>query len=212
MKLNRINGKLTTSTVDIDKFITNNYLILPVKKIAHDLKKSYTFVKKRLDDLGLIIPIEIIEQRKKDSQLKKGCIAHNKGVKMRPDIYEKVKPTMFKKGNRTHNAYEKDGTISIRTEKCGKQYKHIRLSLGKWQLLHKYEYEKKNGNIPHGYCLWFKDGNSLNTEPSNIELITRGENVKRNRMKYLNYPEAILTTSKLINKLNKKIKNAESNN
>lgn len=34
--------------------------------------------------------------------------------------------------------------------------------------------------MPSGHCLWAKDGNSLNTDPDNWELITRKENRIRN--------------------------------
>ena len=67
----------------------------------------------------------------------------------------------------------------------GLPYKWIRLSKSKWIELHRYNWEKKYGKAPKGYCIWFKDGNSLNPIISNLELITRAENIKRNKPKDL---------------------------
>lgn len=212
MKYKRINGKLTTSTAKIDRFLKNNYLIIPIKKMSLMLKKSDCFVRIRMKQLDLIVPIDIKEQRKINGQFKKGAIPTNKGKKMSADVYEKIRPTMFKKGHKPKCTYENDGVVTTRIDKDGRLYKYIRISINKWELYHRYIWELKNGKVPKGHCLWFINGYSTDCRLENIELITRGENAKRNRKKYLNYPEEILTTSKLINKLNKKIKYAESNN
>jgi len=62
----------------------------------------------------------------------------------------------------------------------GKSYKYICLALGSWKPLHIYNWEKTNGKIPKGHCLWFKNGDTMNCELSNLELITRAENMNRN--------------------------------
>lgn len=103
---------------------------------------------------------------------------------MTPDAIEKTKGTRFKKGQLPHNTKSRDGVITIRHDhpdrNNGRSYKYIRVSLGKWVPYHRYLWEKKYGKIPSGHCLWFKDGNSLNCRPSNLELITRKENYDRN--------------------------------
>ncbi len=202
----------TTSTPAIDRELKKYYLTIPVKTLATKIKKSHTFVVTRLRQLGLIIPEAIIQQRKIDSQLKPGNVSHNKGKKMPPEVYEKCKSTMFKKGQLPKNTAEKNGTISIRHEQSdrsigpGRAYKYIRISLGVWVPLHIHRWEKKRGPIPKGHCLWFKDGNSLNCTLKNLELITRGENVRRNHDKFLQYPTELKQTINIINKINKKLK------
>jgi len=199
----------TTSDAKTDKFIKKNYLQMPIKYMAAKINRSNCFTRKRMQQLNLIVPAEIIEQRKKDSQFKKGQESHTKGKKMSPETYEKVKKTMFQKGHITHNAYPENGTIVIRNDNKGRQYKYIRISLGKWQLLHQYNYENKYGKIPPGHCLWFKDGNSLNCEEENIELITRSENARRNRQKFLQLPEELKMTIKIVSKIKRKIRKNE---
>mgnify|MGYP000859073770 FL=1 len=212
MKYSRINGKLTTSTPKIDRFLKKNYLSIPIKKMSLMIEKSDCFVRIRMRQLGLVVPIDIKEQRMINGQFKKGAIPTNKGKKMSADVYEKIRPTMFKKGHKPKGTYENDGVVTTRIDKEGRLYKYIRISISKWELYHRYLWELKNGKVPNEHCLWFINGDSTDCRLENIELITRGENAKRNRQKYLNYPEEILKTSKLINKLNKKIKDAESNN
>jgi len=74
------------------------------------------------------------------------------------------------------------GEIRLQKDKSGSQYYMIKIKEpNKWQLLHRHNWEKKYGKIPEGLLLVFKDRNSLNTEPENLELITRKENMDRNR-------------------------------
>lgn len=199
----------TSSDRKTDNFIRKNYLTMPVKTMATKLNRSHCFVNTRLRQLNLVIPADIIAQRKMESRFKKGQECHNKGKKMAPEIYEKVKNTMFKKGNKTHNTYPSDGIITTRMDNLGHPYKFIRVSLGKWQLLHKYNYEQKHGKVPVGHCLWFIDGNSLNCEDANIELITRAENARRNRQKFLQLPDELKTTIRIVKKIKTKIRENE---
>lgn len=210
----RVQGMVgkTTSTPEIDRIIKKDYLQVPVKQLARTIGKSQTFLKTRLRQLGLAIPREIIDMRKYDSQIKKGNTPLNKGKKMPPEVYEKTKATMYKKGHQPHNTREKDGVITVRRDTTSKrQYKYIRISLGKWVPLHQHNWVKKNGAYnTRKYCLWFKDGNSLNCKPNNLELITRKENRYRNKTKFHHYPEDLQKQIKAINKLKKTIKECET--
>ncbi len=116
----------------------------------------------------------------------KGHIPANKGEKMSPELYKKCEPTMFKKGRLPHNT-KSDGEISIRKSNNGSLYYHIRLSLGKWQALHRFLWEKENGKIPNGFNIIFKDGNNSNCKIENLELISNTELMQRNSIH--NYPE-----------------------
>lgn len=170
----------------LDRFIRDNYLKVTVKGIAKILNKSHGLITARIKSMGLVIPKELILQRKLDSQIKKGHIPQN--------------------------TKECDGVITIRNDhekRNGRKYQYIRLSLANWKPLHVYNWEQSQGEIPKGYCLWFKDGNSLNADISNLELITRQENLRRNRSNYLDLPEDIRTASRLLNKLKKTINGKE---
>lgn len=187
------------------KYILDNYLDLPIKRIALNIGGSYTGVMGVLKRNNLTIPKEIREKRKKKNQFRKGCPSFNKGKKqeefMCSEAIERTKKTRFKKGhipkNATYNGHEritKDGYIEIRVR------------LGKYKLKHIAEWEKINGKLPDKHCLWCLDGNKLNTDPNNWELITRRENLRRN---VHNHPPEIIRAKKLTNRINKIIKNGK---
>jgi mRNA-degrading endonuclease RelE of RelBE toxin-antitoxin system len=133
-----------------------------------------------------------------DYRFKKGQIPINKGVKISPELYEKLSKTMWKKGNEPCNT-KYDGHIRISKE----GYKEIRIRKGKYRLLHIVEWEKVNGPLPKGHCLRNRNGNKLNTDPDNWELITRSENMKLNTIH--RFPDSIKSTIKLLSKLKHQI-------
>lgn len=138
--------------------------------------------------LGLRKTKEFMRTSSAKSAFKKGHVPINKGMKQREFMSEeaiaRTKSTRFQKGQLPHNAVGvKDGDITIRhnhKDRNEKPYKYIRLSLGKWYPLHQYNWEKANGKMPKGYCLWFRDADTMNCEINNLELITRAENMRRN--------------------------------
>lgn len=94
-----------------------------------------------------------------------------------------MKSTQFKKGDNPKNTLH-DGAITIRHDhlktRKGRPYKWIRISEGKWVHYHRYVWEQVNGPIPKGMMITFKDGDSLNCELTNLEMIIMGENARRN--------------------------------
>jgi hypothetical protein len=71
-------------------------------------------------------------------RFKKGQLPVNKGKKqiefMSIEAIKKTVATRFKKGNKPHNTYEKDGIITSRIDNSGRPYLYIRTSVGKWEL------------------------------------------------------------------------------
>jgi len=82
----------------------------------------------------------------------------------------------FKKGNIPQNCKP------VGTERLDRDgYVEIKISdPNKWQLKHRYLWEKENGKIPKGMVLIFKDNNKLNIDLDNLILISRAENMKIN--------------------------------
>lgn len=187
--------------------IKDEYLTKPVKRLANELGCTGGRIMRFLKRNGLEIPKAIIEKRKRDSQKKKGDIPFNKGLKrkdyMSASSIEKVKRTQFKKGNKPHNT-KFDGAIVARKDSSGISYKYIRIEKGVWQLLHRHIWQQVHGEIPDGYLVAFKDGNTENVNIENLELISMTENMYRNSKH--NYPKEIipsLTLNKLLeNKIN----------
>jgi hypothetical protein len=101
----------------------------------------------------------------------KGQTPHNKGKKMPKEVYEKVKHTMFAKGNVPPNhrpvgseRISKDGYIEVKVAEPNK-----------WRLKQRVVYEEAKGKIPEGCPIIFLDGNKRNFDIDNLRCITRSE-------------------------------------
>jgi len=135
------------------------------------------------------------------NQFKPGHTPHNKGKQISAEIYEKVAPTMFKKGNKPHNT-KPNGTINIRADKSGRLYQYIKIKDSQWELLQRHVWTQANGEIPAGSVVIFLDGNYLNCELNNLQVISRKENMARNTIQ--RYPAELQQIMKLTCKLKRK--------
>lgn len=191
-------------TSDDEKYITDHYLALPVKRIAAHLGITGGRVNRFLNKKGLVIPREIIEQRKLIGRKKKGDIPFNKGMKqseyMSAQAIERTRKTRFKKGNVPHNT-KYDGA-EYRTEEG---YLMYRVSLGNYVLKHRWIYEQHHGTIPEGYVIIFKDGDKNNMSLDNLKAISREENMLRNSITEV--PEELIPSLALVNQIKNKIRN-----
>lgn len=208
-----IRNRTTFSKVESD-FVLENYLKMPLKAIAKHLNRSSTAIKCRIRQLGLEIPIEIREQRKSKNQFKPGHKTFNKGLKHKDYLtekqIEKTKLSQFKKGQTSHNTLPL-WTEVIRMDSKKKQYIFIKVDENKPMLQkHRWLWEQAHGKMKKGFNVVFKNGNTLDCRLENLECISDEELMNRNSIH--NYPNEIKSSIKLISKLNKKIKNAESNN
>lgn len=135
------------------------------------------------------------------NQFKPGHTPHNKGKQLSAEIYEKVAPTMFKRGNKPHNT-KPNGTINIRADKSGRLYQYIKIKDCQWELLQRHVWTQANGEIPPGSVVIFLDGNYLNCELNNLQVISRRENMARNTIQ--RYPAELQEVMKLTCKLKRK--------
>lgn len=99
--------------------------------------------------------------------------AGKKGLRTAPEY------TLFKKGNIPPSA-KTDGAISVRMYKNKVPYQFIRIGLNKWEPLHRFNYEMFVGPILPGNIVVFKNGNTMDARPENLEQITRAEHAARN--------------------------------
>jgi hypothetical protein len=173
----------TTFTQAEDDYIKQHYLTHSFGQLGKDLGRSDCGISGAIKRLGLVIPADIMAKRLVETRIKPGTPPPNKGLKqaeyMTQEAIDRTKSTRFQKGNKPHNTKEHDGVISIRHKKGDPPYKYIRISIGNWQLLQRYNWEQVHGPIPDGYCLWCL-GDTLDCDPDNWELITRLENRIRN--------------------------------
>lgn len=169
-----------------DELIKEFYLLLPIKNLADLIGRSDSFTNRRINKLGLIIPRELIEQRKIESRIKPGHVPMNKGKKiteyMSPEGIERSKATRFKKGQKSHTELF-DGAITFRwnhLDRNAEPHWYIRLSKGVWQELQIFEWEHVNGPVPEKHVLSCIDGDTLNIDPSNWKPMPMADNMRRN--------------------------------
>lgn len=209
---------ITTFSIEMDEFLKKNYLKMPLKTMGRSIGKSDVGVRKRMSQLGLIIPPEIIQKRVLDSRIKKGNIPSNKGKKwdeyLPKEVQERCRKSTFKKGQIPPNKLEV-GDITIRSygSRGGrKKYniKFIKTGPGNldWQPLHLFNWKAAGLDIPDGYVIAFKNGNILNPELENLEIISMAENMKRNTIH--NYPddlkEILMLKGRIKRQINKHLK------
>ncbi|CAB4148736.1 HNH nuclease [uncultured Caudovirales phage] len=196
------------------KFITDNYSDMNTADIATILNRPIGGVYGKAYSMGLKKSKEYLakmlerESKKlaefgKNYQFKKGHVSYNYGQKMSDILYEKIKKTMFKKGNKPHNT-RKEGEETVSTD----GYTYVKIADNDWRLKHRVVWEQVNGPIPADHIVVFKDNNLLNFDINNLLLISKAENMLRNTLHQ--YPEPIQQIIKLNNKLKKQI-NAKQN-
>lgn len=183
------------------------------KTIAEKLGVNETAVISKAFMLKLKKTKEFMLYCSSKSAFPKGHVPFNKDRSQReymsPEAIEKTKATRFKKGEVAPNkAHYKDGDITIRySKKAKRSYKWIRVSVTKWEMLHVVNWEALHGPVPAGHIIVFKDKDTMNCDPNNLEMISLEENMRRNTIH--NYPPEIKTTIRLLSKVNKKIRNAK---
>lgn len=199
-----------------DAYMRDKYLEKTGIQIAKNLNRAEGSVYGRMKHLGLIVPADIRHKRWSDARkknmvadahvFKKGRIPHNKGKEMPSYIYDALKPTMFKKGQKAHNE-KYDGAIVIRKDKIGNSYKYIRLSKGNWQLLQREVWKNERGEIPAGMLVKFKDGDSMNCTIDNLYICTRKENMEANSI--VRYPTKVITAIRAVARIDKLISKSQ---
>lgn len=133
---------------------------------------------------------------------KKGHTPHNKGKKMSKETYEKIKGTMFKKGNVPvkhrpvgSERVTKDGYIEVKVAEPDV-----------WKLKQVHIWELANGEIPKSHVVIFLDGNIFNFDLDNLKCISRAENLYLNRNELRFNDKALTSAAVNVAKLNNAIK------
>jgi HNH endonuclease len=135
----------------------------------------------------------------------KGQPAINKGKKqtdyMTPEAIERTKKTRFQQGG-DNGKQLPIGTITILNNKGGK-VKCIILGNGKRAHLNRHTWAQAHGEIPKDMIIVHKDGDAMNCDLANLEMISKAENMRRNSV--LNLPPEIKEATYDIAKLTRKI-------
>jgi hypothetical protein len=116
-------------------------------------------------------------------RIEKGHVPANKGKQM--PFNANSAATRFKKGNRTGRAnqvYKPIGTERFSKEGYLERKIHDDLPMqSRWRAVHIVNWEALHGAVPAGHCLKCLDGNKVNTDPSNWELISRAVLARLNK-------------------------------
>lgn len=96
-----------------------------------------------------------------------------------------------------HERVDKDGYIWIRVDQVnphtGQAWRYL--------MKHRVVWEAANGPIPKNMIVTFKDDNRQNCAIDNLELISRAENCRRNKLQYMDAPEEVRPSIKALAKL-----------
>ena len=113
----------------------------------------------------------------------KGHISHNKGKKMPEEVYEKVKLTMFKPGDKPKNTLPigtelmlSDGYVWVKIDDQPKVPKKVN-----WKQKHRLVWEEVNGPVPEGCLVIFLDGDRTNFALENLHMVTKSQNARLNQ-------------------------------
>lgn len=187
------------------------------KDIAKMLGRALQQVYIKASAMGLKAPLERIRLAGKlgtnhpnavAHRFKKGSVPPNKGKKMSPEVYEKVKETMFKKGNSPVNHREVgserinvDGYIEIKVAEPNR-----------WRLKHRIIWEQVNGEIPKGYNVQFKNHNTQDCRIENLYIISKAEQMRTENSLVARYPKEVQEVIRLKGVVNRVIHKREKDN
>lgn len=206
-------GKWTQEEIDIlSRLYPNHY----AREIAGILGRGVSSIHCKAQALG-------IESSKEKNQrtgyeaskspasiaarFQKGSVPLNKGKKVSPEIYSKMQPTMFKKGQTPVNHREVgserinvDGYIEIKVAEPNR-----------WRLKHRVIWEQVNGAIPKGFNVQFKNHNPLDCRLDNLYLISKAEQMAKENSFWAKYPKEIQEIIRLKGVVNRAIHKVEKN-
>lgn len=185
--------------------------------IAKRLDRTLSQVYQKAWTMGLKAPLERIRRAGKlgtnhpnavAHRFKKGSVPPNKGKKMSPEVYEKVKETMFKKGNSPVN-HREVGSERINVDG------YIETKVAEpnvWRLKHRIIWEQHNGVIPAGYNVQFKNHNTQDCRIENLYIISKAEQMRTENSLVARYPKEVQEVIRLKGVVNRVIHKREKDN
>lgn len=178
-----MNGKLWTP--EEIELLQKIYPDRPTKEVAKILGRSLSSVYGRVGFLGISKSDEYmkaslavlsakLQKSGKAHRFKKGQKSWNAGKKGLH--FPGSEKGHFKKGQLPSGTLY-DGAITVRLYKTGhrgnkRPYKFIRIAKARWREYHLHVWEQHHGPIPKGMRVCFKDGDSMNCDIANLELLT----------------------------------------
>ena len=180
-------------------------------KIGRSAKSIYS----RASILGLKVPFEKARISGRMScnhpnnvatRFQKGHVPANKGKKMRPEVYARCAPTMFKPGQRPP-LWRPVGSERINVD----GYVEVKVSdqPPKWGLKHRIVWEQANGPIPPGCNIQFKNHITTDCRLENLYLISRQAQLATENSLHARYPKDLQYVMMLKGALKRRIRKLE---
>lgn len=209
-------------TEDERRILVKMYPHHTAKEIAAVLGRNTSSVYNQARLLGVKPSRERMQQagrmlsqdaRSAATRFKKGNIPATKGKRLSQEVYEKIRPTMYKKG---HTPVNRKEVGSERVSRDG--YMEVKVAEpNKWMLKHRVVWEQANGPIPKGYNIQFRNGDKTDVRLENLYIISRQEQLAKENSMYAKYPVELQEVMRLkgvvkrkINSINKKQNGKES--
>ena len=186
------------------------------KDIAKMLGRTLPQVYQKARAMGLKAPMERLRMAGKigmqhpksvATRFTKGHTPLNKGKKVSPEVYEKMSPTMFKKGHISENKRE------VGAERVN-VYGYIEIKVAEpnvWRLKHRIVWEQHNGVIPAGYNVQFKNHNTQDCRIENLYLISKAEQMRNENSLIAKYPKELQDVIRLKGVVNRQIHKHQKN-
>ena len=128
-------------------------------------------------------------------QYQKGNVPYNKGK--HPPTVGRMAETQFKPGNKPHT-WRPVGSERINVD----GYIEVKVKDPKtWKAKHRLIWEEHNGPVPKNHVVVFKDGNKLNTDISNLALVSKSVHARMNQLGIQNPGAEIFDTAVAVAKL-----------
>lgn len=196
------------------------YPDLPTVEVARRLNRSVSAIYGRADKLGLeksaayrASPAACRTNGRQGmgTRFQKGHVPANKGLRRPGYAPGRMRETQFKAGQRGSrwmpigstrliDGYQYTKISDVRSTKGGRGFVPYTVN---WKPTHILLWEKKYGPVPDGQAVRFKNGDRTDIRLENLELISRGELMRRNTLH--NLPKPLAQTYQLIGALNRKI-------
>lgn len=170
MKKVKPTRKFIRWTKEEEAILIEKYATVKAADIATELRRTKKGIMYKARKLGLNA-----EHRENTGAFKKGQKPWNKGLKN----VNGYSSTRWKKGESPRcNAKKIGETWAVNCK--GTYYVYIKTERGR-ELYSHYLWRQRNGKeVPEGYIIRHKDGNTTNHEADNLMCISRAENVRMN--------------------------------
>lgn len=184
-------------------FLRVGYATKPLRYLVQSFNEKFSMTATCAQINSVLNRYRILSGRTR--RFEKGNIPWNAGVKGSL----KANVTSFKQGNipatrkplGSERICSKDGYIYV---KIAERNPHTG-SPTRYKCKHVHVWEQKNGKVPPGMVVAFKDGDILNCDPDNLMLISRAELLRLNQHGYKEMPDKLKPSLLALTKLEVKI-------